>query len=566
VVTVALVVLTVLAITGSVLSRIEEIPGESGGTLRVATIAPVGELDPARVRTAFDISILRGVVRTPYAYKPGQGLVSDLALGPPQISDDSRQVEITLREGVRFAPPVDREVVADDIAYAIERGFTDAVDSNAARLYFAEIEGVDEFVAGDAASISGIETPDDYTVVFRLQVPEGRTIASALTLPLAGPVPREYAEPFDEGERSTYARHIVATGPYRFVSNAKGEVPGPLARRIALERNPNWASGTDFRPAFADRIETVPMENRRVATSTVLAGEEMVSGDFAASSDGLRGALEHSPGQVTPIAAGTVRYASLNTRVEPLDDVDVRRALTAALNRSALQDALGGPTVETLATHWIPPGVPGFEEAGGPAGPGYDFLAAPDGDLALARSYMREAGYASGRYEGPDHGLLALRTLGPVQARVAMIVRNAFERLGIPIRVRSATPRQLLARCSAPRVTPAVCLDAAWIKDFDDAETVLEPLFSGEQIRPLTNDNWSLFDDPSVDRMIVEASTTSGAADRAGDWAQADRRITDLAPALPFTWERFPLLRSADVLGIPDRELGHWDLTSTSLR
>ena len=139
----------------------------------MATIGPVGDLDPARVRTAFDISLLRGVVRTPYAYKPGQGLVSDLALGPPEISDDSRRVELTLREGVRFAPPVDREVVADDIVYAIERGFTPAVDSNAARLYFEDIAGVDEFAAGDADSISGIETPDDHTVVFTLDVPRG---------------------------------------------------------------------------------------------------------------------------------------------------------------------------------------------------------------------------------------------------------------------------------------------------------------------------------------------------------------------------------------------------------
>jgi ABC-type oligopeptide transport system substrate-binding subunit len=161
---------------------------------------------------------------------------------------------------------------------------------------------------------------------------------------------------------------------------------------------------------------------------------------------------------------------------------------------------------------------------------------------------------------------VALRTLGPDQALLAAVVRRSFERLGIPLRVRAVTPPQLLERCSQPRITPALCLDASWIKDFDDAETVLEPLFSGTQIRPLTNENWSLLKDPSVDRMIAEASTTTGAADRAEDWARTDRRITDLAPAFPFIWERYPLLRSTNVLGIPDKELGHWDLSSTSLR
>ena len=168
-------------------------------------------------------------------------------------------------------------------------------------------------------------------------------MASALTLPIAGPVPREYAEQYDDGPQSTYARHIVATGPYRFAGGGPaGEVPGPKARQILMVRNPSWESGTDFRPAFADRIETVPMENRQVAAESVLTGENVVSGDFEAPADPLREALRQRPDQVAPVTAGTIRYASLNTRVEPLDDVDVRRALTAALDRTAAREALGG--------------------------------------------------------------------------------------------------------------------------------------------------------------------------------------------------------------------------------
>ena len=45
--------------------------------------------------------------------------------------------------------------------------------------------------------------------------------------------------------------------------------------------------------------------------------------------------------------------------------------------------------------------MPGFEQAGGNAGPGYDFYANPNGNLALAESYMKKAGYPSGKYTGP---------------------------------------------------------------------------------------------------------------------------------------------------------------------
>ena len=79
-------------------------------------------------------------------------------------------------------------------------------------------------------------------------------MAEALTLPLAAPVPPEYAGPFDRLPRSTYGRHQVFTGPYRIAGAPGGVLPAADAARISLERNPSWDSQGDFRPAFVDRI------------------------------------------------------------------------------------------------------------------------------------------------------------------------------------------------------------------------------------------------------------------------------------------------------------------------
>ena len=97
---------------------------------------------------------------------------------------------------------------------------------------------------------------------------------------------------------------------------------------------------------------------------------------------------------------GRFRYIALNNTVKPFDDLNVRKALSAAFDRDALRKAFGGPLVGEIPTHWIPPGQPGFEEAGGDAGPGVDFLAKPEGDIDLAMEYMKKAGYASGKYDG----------------------------------------------------------------------------------------------------------------------------------------------------------------------
>jgi peptide/nickel transport system substrate-binding protein len=564
-ITLALMTLTGLAIGGVILSQVETISGKRGGTLRVVSVSPIGELDPARVQTAFAVSMLHAVQRTPYASQPRRGVVPDLALGPAEISNDSRRLEITLRTGVHFAPPVNREVTSADIAYAIERGFLPSVDSDFAKLYFSDIEGVKAFRAGRTNHIAGLETPDDHTLVIVLDQPTARVAAAALALPIAAPVPRNYASRFDQRRTSSYGRHQVGTGPYRFEPAADGLIPPPSTHRIALARNPNWDSGNDFREAFVSRIQVAPAPGLRSAEHEVLRGRDTVSGDFAASGGILRAALEGRRDQVTLTDSGSIRYESLNTRIPPLDNIQVRLALTAAFDRAAARRVLGGHAVGHIATHWIPPGVPGFEEAGGDHGFDFDFLSNAHGNVSLARSYMRAAGYESGRYHGKAK-LVAIGSREQKVRRTAAVVRQAFRRVGIPLRVRFVGPGVVLERCSVPRTTPAVCLDSGWVKDFDDAQTILQPLFSGKAIRRQQNANSSLFNDAEANDAIRSATITTGQADRAEAWARADQTITDLAPALPVIWDRYPLLTSADVKGVVDEGLGQWDLSFTSLK
>jgi ABC-type transport system substrate-binding protein len=66
------------------------------------------------------------------------------------------------------------------------------------------------------------------------------------------------------------------------------------------------------------------------------------------------------------------------------------------INKDALRLTRGGPTLGTPATHFVPPGMPGFEQAGGVKGPGYDFMSQPNGNLSLAESYMKKGGFPSG--------------------------------------------------------------------------------------------------------------------------------------------------------------------------
>jgi ABC-type transport system substrate-binding protein len=103
-----------------------------------------------------------------------------------------------------------------------------------------------------------------------------------------------------------------------------------------------------------------------------------------------------------------------------------------------------------------------------------------------------------------------------------------------------------------------------WQRDVNDAASVLPPLFGGVGLRAGTN--VSRLSNPSLRRLMGEAAATTGEADRAERWADADRRVTELAPGVPIVWNREPNLRSEDVKGVLDRELAAWDLSFTSLQ
>jgi peptide/nickel transport system substrate-binding protein len=551
-----------VVVAGCALLPTDRITGHRGGTLTVLNTGEAGTADPGQAYSDPSYELTAPTQRTLYGFdpaRPGAGPVGDLAAGVPQISDNSRRVEILLRPGVHYSPPVDREIRSGDVKYAIERGFTRRVETPYATAYLGDIAGVPAFRAGRARHIAGIETPNDGTLVFHLTRSTGRLLANAMTMPISSPVPPEYARRFDRGPVSTYGAHAVATGPYMVAPGAR------TPTRVDLVRNPNWKSGTDYRPAFLDRI-VVRFDAGRPApiARAVLAGRGMIAADFFPPPDVLRAALRLRPAQVVRPTSSDTRWVALNTRVAPFHRLDVRRAVAAQLNPIALRRAYGGDAYGELATHFIPPGVPGFDAAGGHTGPPLLELTPVGNDPALARRFMVRAGYPGGRYTGPPVSMVGSNA--PQPAAVANEVRRELGQLGIPVRLRSVPFEQMYALCSTPAARIAVCPNVTWQADFPDAETIFAPTFDGASIQPRNNTNWSLFDDPRINAQIGSASTVTGQADRGEAWGGVDRAVAGQAPAVPWMWDRSVNIRSANVKGVINPQRAVWDVAFTSLR
>jgi len=536
-----------------------------GGDLKVAFASDVDWLDPRMTYYQYGFFVTYAIQRPLYSYKPDDPRTPapDLASGPPQVSADGKTVTVKIRPNVKFSPPVNRVATTKDVAYAMESAFTPSVPSGYAGAYWGDLVGLKAFQTHKAKHIAGIQTPDDQTIVFKLARPRGAVFAGSLSLPGSAPVPEEYAKKYDDVKgTSTYQNHVVSTGPYMVKSWKQGQ-------EIQLVRNPNWDASSDYKPAYVDSITITEGVDPDVASRQILTTPNMISGDFQLPAQTLaqvsKNASQKSQMVITP-PTGRFRYIALNNRVKPFDNANVRKALAAAFDRNALRQAFGGPLTGQIPTHWIPPGQRGFDEAGGDKGPGVDFLAKPEGDMAVATEYMKKAGYPSGKYTG-GQTFTAVSDSATQQRNVAEVAQAQFGKLGFKVKTRYVVRATMYTKyCQVPKAEPDVCPSVGWLKDFADPETLLDAVFNGKNIIPVSNSNFSLLDNTALNAKIAKAEVINDPAQRNQAWGDIDKDITALSPSIPWLWDTQPMLQSKNVAGVVNQANAAFDLTATSIK
>jgi len=544
--------------------------GKRGGELTVLSINDITSLDPGYWYYTYDYQALwQPTQRALYGWKPNETTPSpDLATGLPTTSADGKTVTIKLRDGIRYSPPLQsRTVKSADVKYAIERTFLPSVQNGYSAVYYNNIVGAKAFSDGKAKEVTGIETPDDTTLVLKLTKPVGvLSNGQALGLPATVPVPKDYAARYDAKTPSTYGRHQVFTGPYMIVNDGKGNITGYKSnRRLELVRNPSWKASTDFRPAYLDKITFLGGNDIDVASRRILSGSKLVSGDFAAPPvNVLRSAIQTRKDQLAIVVSGGNRWISLNTTVKPFDNINVRRAVSAAIDRNALRLTRGGQTLGPIATHYLPPGIAGFEQAGGTAGT-FDFAKNPSANLKLATEYMKKAGYASGKYSGP-----ALSMVGdnqPPSSRTGEAVQSQLEKLGFKFDYRQVDRTTTLSNsCGSSKAHIAVCPNGGWVKDFTDPQSMLDPVFNGRNISSELSPNWSQVNDLELNAALDRAVSETDPEKRAQDYADIDKMVTSRAYVVTWIWDNNVNIESDDVNGVVNKFNAAWDIPSTSLK
>ncbi len=557
---------------------------KKGGTLTMLSNGDIDWVDPGQTYYQFGFQVAYAVHRTLYSFEPddSQNPVPDLAEGPPEISEDQKTITIKIRPGVRYAPPVDREVKAQDVKYAIERAFTSNVPSGYSFSYFSSIEGAPEepVKMSELEPFSGLQTPDDNTLVIKLSEPRAALLTGALVMPITAPVPQEYAAKFDKKSPTDYDQYTAFSGPYMIENDPKtGEVTGREAgKRITIVRNPNSdgeATG-DYRPAYLDSIVIEEGNaDEVIASRRTLSGESLVCcGDSSQPPAQILARLERTPDQYARANGGGAHWEALNTTLEPLDNVNVRRAMIAITDRFAIRKIAGGEFIGPIAQSFIPPGMPGHEESGGVDGfTEFDWMQCADGGCPdVATKYMLEAKKegvpvdADGKYTG-DEELTIVVSNTPDGVRQAESLQQDLSQLGLDVKIRGVPQDTLYTKfLGVPKNQPAIGVGVGWIKDFQDPETLIAPIFPSSTIRPAGNVNWSQLRSDAVDEAVKKAQDAPAGPDRNQAWADANKAIVNEAPAILTTWDDNINLQSKNVAGVMSSYNASWDLSFTSLK
>ena len=411
---------------------------KKGGSLVIAWNAEPASLDPAIAYNLIDWQICHDVFDTLYQFAPKPGsagtqLIPGLAASMPQLSNGGKTYTIALKHGIRFQPPVNREVTAEDFKYSFERMMK--LPRAPATSFYTEVVGADEFMSGKAAHISGFKVVDPYTLQIALTSPD-LSFVDKLSMYFCSPIPKEWVQKWGNAQ---VARHPLGTGPFMFDHWTPG-------LEIVLKRNPNY---WDPSHVYLDQLTYDTSLSPDTAFLRLQRGTVDALGDMVPAADiaMVTSSPTWKPYVYSMPEVGTV-YLFLNTQMKPLGNVKVRQAISWAIDRDKLVRLIAGQGKPLYQLY--PPGMPGYQ----PNQKWYGY------DPAKAKALLAEAGYPAG-----FKTTLYTDNVDP-DPKLMVSIQNDLAAIGITATVKTMSADTFWTERSAPHTLtmgPFV-----WFMDFPD--------------------------------------------------------------------------------------------------
>ncbi len=545
-------------IDSSVLQAADIVKNNSVKTIRTALLIAETTFDPVVASDLYSNTINEAIFDPLLTYdflaRPVK-LKPNTAVALPEVSEEGRVYTFKIKPGIYFADdPVfkgqKRELTAQDYAYSLKRLYDPALRSPWLWYVEGKIVGGDEVMAAAKKSgkfdydapISGLETPDRYTLRIRLKETDYNFIyifATAQT----GAMAREVVEKFQPDAGA----HPVGTGPYRLAEWKR-------SHRIVLEANPDYREnfydaepGDD--PAMQETYREMKGKKlpqiRRVEVSIVEESQPRWLAflnrelDYINTPNEFIG-MAFPGGKLAPnLARQGIRgerfvetdlvytYFNMNHPVVggyTPEKVALRRAIALAYNvNEDINIIRNGGAVKAESP--IPPGVAGYDAT---------FKSARY-DPARAKALLDMYGYidrdGDGYREMPNGSLLVLEHASEPDSTSKQfdeLWNKSMKAIGIRMIVNKGKWPDLNKQAKLGKLA---MWQLAWSADYPDAENFLQILY-GPNIGSL---NYARFKLPAYDRLYEQARKMPPSPERTRIYTEMIKLIAVYAPWLTQT-------------------------------
>lgn len=485
---------------------------KKGGSITISQTSQPDYLDPALTYTVNGVEPL-WLVYTPlitYARAEGQAgakLIPGLAEALPEISKDGLTYKLKLRSGLKYSDGT--PVKASDFEHAIKRVLN--LESGGSAFYLVIAGAQDYLDAGKSdGDISGITT-DDKTgdITIKLTGPDG-SFTHVLAMWFAGLVPSN--TPFKNMTKDP----PPGVGPYMVTES----VPN---RQFVMERNKEY----DKNP-----IEGIPSGNIDTITTKIIKSAQRQAQDV------ISGKLDYMqdppPADIKPEVkakysdryeehtTASTYYMFMNTQVPPFDDPKVREAVNWGIDKPGLARLFAGEVAPGCS--FLPPGVPGFDEA-------LDVNDCPFGnpneppDIEKARALIKEAGV-----DGMD--VTVYGNNDDPTDKVTEAYADMLNKMGF-----NAKPKILdggvYFQTIGNQKTKAQTGFANWFQDFPHPKNFMF-LVDGKSIQPTNNQNFGNVDDPEITKGIAELNKEPDLTKAEPQWKDLNKKLVERGWIVPY--------------------------------